>query len=153
MRPRLVVQFSAACLGASQLVATFAAAQSIQRCEGAGGAITYATECPSGTKAVKSLSAAPQPTPEAQEAARKQIQRDKTATRAVDDRLQQQQAQLAAKDAERRAADCGYMRAEIDSVRRMKNVLTTRPYYSLDDVEQMDKHAASLSADYQRYCG
>lgn len=153
MRPRFFARLPAAALAVALYFSTPVAAQSIQRCVGAGGAITYATECPSGTRAVKSLSAAPQPTPEAQEAARKQIQRDKTATRAVDDRLQQQQAQLAAKDAERRAANCGYLRAEIDSVRRMKNVLTTRPYYSLDDVEQMDKHAASLSVDYQRHCG
>jgi hypothetical protein len=102
---------------------------------------------------VKSLSDAPQPSAEAKEAARTQVQRDQAAARQADERRRQQQVQASAEEAQRRAADCGYMRAEIDSVRRMKNMLTTRPYYSLDDVEQMEKHAVALSADYQRVCG
>ena len=153
MRPQFFFLFVATASSIVMFVIVEASAQSIQRCESAGGAITYATECPSGTKAVKSLSAAPQPSAEAQEAARKQAQRDQAATRKVDERVQQRQAQASAEEAQRRAADCGYMRAEIDSVRRMKNMLTTRPYYSLDDVEQMEKHAVALSAEYQRVCG
>lgn len=151
MRPQFFCLITAI-VAAPSLLSRNASAQ-IQRCESAGGAITYANECPSGTKAVKSLSAVPQPSAEAQEAARKQVQRDQAAARQTDERARQRQAQASAEEAQRRAADCGYMRAEIDSVRRMKNMLTTRPYYSLDDVEQMEKHAVALSADYQRVCG
>jgi len=153
MRPQFFCLITATVSAPSLCTSHTASAQSIQRCESAGGAITYATECPSGTKAVKSLAAVPQPSPEAQEAARQQVQRDQAAARQTDERTRQRQAQASAEEAQRRAADCGYMRAEIDSVRRMKNMLTTRPYYSLDDVEQMEKHAVSLSADYQRVCG
>jgi hypothetical protein len=51
-----------------------------------------------------------------------------------------------------RAADCAYLRGEADSVRRMRNALVNRPYYSLDDLEQMDRHAARLMSEYRRAC-
>ena len=52
----------------------------------------------------------------------------------------------------RRAADCAYLRAELDANRRLRNVLTTRRYYSTEDVEQMDAREAELAADYRRFC-
>lgn len=140
------------------LLAAAASAQSIQRCESASGAISYSNEaCPAGTKPVKSLPAATQPSAEAQEAARAKVKRDEAATRELDASRKQQQSQAAVQQAtqqsDQRAADCAYMRAEIDSVRRMRNMLTNRPYYSLDDLEQMDKHSAKLTTEYQRVCG
>ena len=134
-------------------VSAQARAETIQRCEGAGGSIVYSNEaCPPGTKPVKSLQAAPQPSSEAQQAARAQIQKNQAASRELEQQRQSQQAQIAVQQAAKRDADCAYLRAEVDSVRRMRNVLTTRPYYSLDDVEQMDRHALQLLADYQRVC-
>ena len=32
------------------------------------------------------------------------------------------------------------------------NVLTTRRYYSTEDVDQMDAQNAALAADYRRFC-
>lgn len=134
--------------------------QSIQRCEGPGGKITYSNaECPEGTKAVKSVAVPPPPTPDAQQAARTRAASDaaraqKLATerQVQHSQAQTQQAQAQYQRQTQQDADCAYLRGEIDSMRRLRNALTNRPYYSLDDLEQMDQHAARLIADYRRVC-
>jgi hypothetical protein len=45
-----------------------------------------------------------------------------------------------------------YLAAEINTTRRMRNMLTNRPYYSMDDRDRMDEHAARLVAEYERVC-
>lgn len=138
-----------ACIGALPP----ALSQTIQRCEAEGGAITYSNEaCPPGTRPVRAVQPPPPPSAQEQKTARTQVDKDVTASQQLEQQRAQQQAQLAAQQAEQRAVNCAYLRAEIDSVRRMRNMLTNRPYYSLDDLAQMDKHAAQLSADYTRVC-
>ncbi len=128
-------------------------AQSIQRCEGAGGKITYSNgDCPEGTKSVRSVQTAPTPTPEAQQAARTRADSDAQRAQQLATERQVQQTQVQEQQQSQRAADCAYMRGEVDSVRRLRNALVNRPYYSLDDLEQMDQHAARLMADYRRAC-
>ena len=138
------------------LLATFTLpshGQSIQRCEGPGGKITYSnSECPEGTKAAKSVAVPPAPTPDAQQAARTRAASDAARAQQLATERQTQQSQAQAQRQSQQEADCAYMRGEIDSIRRLRNALTNRPYYSLDDLEQMDQHAARLIADYQRVC-
>ncbi len=135
------------------LVLGSATSQTIQRCEGTGGAITYSNEaCPPGTRPVRAVQPAPAPTPQESQSARTQVEKDLATSQQMEQQRAQQQAQLAAQQAEQRAVNCAYLRAELDSVRRMRNMLTNRPYYSLDDLAQMDKHAAQLSAEYTRVC-
>jgi hypothetical protein len=142
---------------------TFAAsplpAQTIQRCESPEGRVSYSNaECPAGTRPVRAVAPAAQPSAEAQSEARALAERQKEEAKAL--AAQRQPAAVPARPAPstvpaeeaRRAADCAYLRAEIDSNRRLRNVLTTRPYYSLDDVAQMDAREASLAADYRRFC-
>jgi hypothetical protein len=141
-----------ACLSA--LLPTTLHAQSIQRCEGADRSITYSNaECPPGTKAVKALAPAAQPSDEAREAAAARLKRETDQATALENQRRQQQAQAAQDDTVKRTADCNYLAAEINTTRRMRNMLTNRPYYSLDDLEQMDAYATRLVADYQRVCG
>jgi hypothetical protein len=129
-------------------------AQQIQRCEDARGKITYSnTECPAGTSPVKALQAAPGPTPEAQQAARDKAARDAQAAQQLGEQRQQQQAIATAQQQSQRDADCGYLRGEIDSIRRLRNALVNRPFYSLDDLDQMDRHVAGLQDQYRRVCG
>lgn len=129
-------------------------AQQIQRCEDARGKITYSnTECPAGTSPVKALQAAPAPTPEAQQAARDKAARDAQAAQQMGEQRQQQQAISTAQQQSQRDADCGYLRGEIDSIRRLRNALVNRPFYSLDDLDQMDRHVAGLQDQYRRVCG
>lgn len=129
-------------------------AQQIQRCEDARGKITYSnTECPAGTSPVKALQAAPTPTPEAQQAARDKAARDAQAAQQMGEQRQQQQAISTAQQQSQRDADCGYLRGEIDSIRRLRNALVNRPFYSLDDLDQMDRHVAGLQDQYRRVCG
>jgi hypothetical protein len=132
-------------------------AQQIQRCEGPGGKITYSNaDCPEGTQPIKALQAAPAPTSEAQQAARERAARDAQAVRQLADQRrsqqsaasQQQQQQLQ----QQRNENCSYLQGEIQSLHRMRNMLVNRPYYSLDDLEQMDQHTAKLSAEYRRVC-
>ena len=133
--------------------ATESRAQSIQRCEGAGGKITYSNDaCPEGTKAVRSVQAAPSPSPDAQQSARARADSDARQAQQLAAERQVQQTQVQEQRDSQRAADCAYLRGEADSVRRMRNALVNRPHYSLDDVEQMDQHAARLMSDYQRAC-
>lgn len=128
-------------------------AQQIQRCEGPGGKITYSnTDCPAGTTPVKELRAAPAPTPEAQQAARDKAARDAQAAQQLGQERQQQQAQAALQQQSQRDTDCAYLRGEIDSIHRMRNALVNRPFYSLDDLDQMDRHAAGLQEQYRREC-
>jgi len=143
-----------ACCGIALMLAGAAGAQQIQRCEGPGGRITYSNSaCPEGTRAASEVKAAPAPTPEAQAAAREKAARDAQTAAALAQQRQVQQASLAQQHEKERAANCEYMRGEIDSLRRLRNLLVNRPYYSLDDLQKMDEHAAQLVADYRRVCG
>lgn len=129
-------------------------AQPIQRCEGPNQRITYANgECPAGTKVIKALPAVPQPSAESRAAAQAKLQQDKEAAK-VQQKGKRQQSQQAATDAAiQQAADCAYLQASIDSSRRLRNVLTTRPYYSTEDVESADAQTSQLLAEYRRVCG
>ena len=134
-------------------------AQAIQRCEAADGSTSYSNAaCPPASRAVKALPPAIQPSEEAQKEARERLQRDKDASRLLEAQRQPGHAQARTGQAyvsveeARRAADCAYLRAELDSNRRLRNVLTTRRYYATEDVEQMDAREAELAADYRRFC-
>ena len=130
-------------------------AQTIQRCESADGRVSYSdTECPAGTRPVRAVAPAAQPSPEAQREARERLQREIAQTnveRRQPPTSPSGQSYVPAEDA-RRAIDCAYLRAELDANRRLRNVLTTRRYYSGEDVEQMDAQYTALAADYRRYC-
>jgi hypothetical protein len=130
-------------------------AQTIQRCEGANQRITYSNaECPSGTKSVKALPKAPQPTAEARAAAQAKLQRDKEQVKVQQAQRQQRPAGPNAHQAAlQQAADCGYLQAAIESSRQLRSVLTTRPYYSTEDVDAADAKTAELVAEYRRVCG
>ncbi len=129
-------------------------AQQIQRCEDARGKITYSnTECPPGTSPVKALQAAPAPSPEAQQAAREKAAREAQAAQQLGQERHQQQSIATAQQQSQRDADCAYLRGEIDSMRRLRNALVNRPFYSLDDLDQMDRHVAGLQEQYRRVCG
>jgi hypothetical protein len=127
----------------------------IRRCESPDGSITYSNaECPAGTRAVKSLAAPPQPSPEEKKAAAERARREKDVGQAISERRQAAgaaQGYVSVEEA-RRAADCAYLQAELDASRRLRNVLTTRPYYSSDDVDQMDARTAQLASEYARVC-
>lgn len=127
--------------------------QAIQRCEGANQRITYSNaECPAGTKPVKALAPAPQPSAESRAAAQAKLQRYRDESKAPAKTTRPQQAAVAS-EAIRKAADCGYLQASIDSSRRLRNVLTTRPYYSTEDVDEADARTTELIAEYRRVCG
>ena len=129
-------------------------AQTIQRCEGANKSITYSNSaCPAGTKAVKAVPPAQQPSAEARAAAQTKLQRYKDEAKAQQKQLATQQAQLKSDDALKRAADCGYLQAAIDASRSLRNTLTTRPYYSTEDVDAVDARTAELVTEYRRVCG
>lgn len=140
------------------LVTAGAWAQTIQRCEAGDGRVTYSEgTCPPGTRTVRSIAPPARPSPEAQKEARERAQRDKDVAQTLAAQRQPAataragQSYVPAEEA-RRAADCAYLRAELDSNRRLRNVLTTRPYYSMDDVDQMDARDAALASDYRRFC-
>ena len=132
-------------------------AQSIRRCESADGGVSYSdSACPTGTRASRSVTSATPPSAEAQKEARERARREKDVAQSIAAQrnavpTRSAQAYVPVEEA-RRAADCAYLRAEVDANRRLRNVLTTRPYYSHDDVEQMDAREAALAADYRRVC-
>ena len=107
---------------------------------------------------MRPVAPAAQPDPQAQKEARERVQREKDLAKGL--AAQGEPANAQARPAQayvpveeaRRAADCAYLRAEIESNRRLRNVLTTRRYYSTEDVEQMDAREAELAADYRRFC-
>jgi hypothetical protein len=144
---------SVSCICLTALLSADLSAQSIQRCESPGGSITYSNaDCPPGTRPVRSLAPAAQPSPEARAAAADRARRETERAAAYEEQRQKQQAEAAQDNAARRTADCSYLEAEINTTRRMRNMLTNRPYYSLDDLNQMDEHAARLVAEYRRVC-
>jgi|SoimicMinimDraft_9_1059737.scaffolds.fasta_scaffold45707_1 hypothetical protein len=135
-----------------------AASQTIQRCEGPGGRITYSNaDCPEGTRPVKALQPAPAPSLEAQRTAQDNAARDAQAVQQMAEQRRSQQAAAAQvqqqQQRDQRGADCAFLQGEIQSVHRMRNLMVNRPYYSLDDLEQMDRHAEQLTTDYRRVCG
>ena len=124
-------------------------AQTIQRCEGANQRITYSNaECPPGTKPVKAVPPAPRPSAEDRAAAQARLQRSREQAKAQSKQPRPQPAT----DSAQKAADCAYLQAGIDSSRRLRNVLTTRPYYSTEDVDQADARTNELIAEYRRAC-
>lgn len=131
-----------------------ALAQAIQRCEGANQRITYSNaECPAGTKPVKALAPAPQPSAQSQADAQAKLQRYRDESKGQSKTARAQQAAAASDEAVRKAADCAYLQASIDSSRRLRNVLTTRPYYSTEDVDEVDARTKELVTEYRRVCG
>lgn len=131
-----------------------APAQTIQRCEGTSQRITYSNaECPPGTRAVKALAPALQPSPENRAAAQAKLQRYRDESKAPQKTPRPQSTQVANDSAVRKAADCAYLQASIDSSRQLRNVLTTRPYYSTEDVDAADARTQELVAEYRRVCG
>jgi hypothetical protein len=146
-----------AALLASSLSLVFpgsAYAQQIQRCEDARGKITYSNaDCPEGTRPVRSVQSAPSPSPEAQQAARDKAARDAEAAKQLSEQRRTQQAAAVQEREQQRNADCAYLQGEIQSLQRMRNMLVNRPYYSLDDLAQMDQHAMQLMTEYKRVCG
>lgn len=129
-------------------------AQAIQRCEGANQRITYSNAvCPPGTKPVKALAPAPQPSAEARAAAQAKLQRQRDEAKAQQKQQRQPGTPAATDSALQRAADCGYLQAAIDSSRQLRNVLTTRPYYSTEDVDAADARTSELLTEYRRVCG
>ena len=152
LRSLLVLAFALAICGG--------AGAEIRRCEAPNGDITYSNEdCPKGTRAVRPVAPARQPTPEERKAAQERAQRQKALGQAIGQNRQPAQAPASGApqgyvpvEEARRAADCAYLQAELDASRRLRNVLTTRPYYSSDDVEQMDARTAQLASEYRRVC-
>ena len=129
-------------------------AQAIQRCEGANQRITYSNaECPAGTKPVKAVAPAPKPSAESQAAAEKKLQHYREEFKAPPKNARAQPAPAASDTELRKAADCAYLRASIDSSRQLRNVLTTRSYYSTEDVEAADTRTTELITEYRRVCG
>ena len=129
-------------------------AQAIQRCEGANQRITYSNaECPAGTKPVKALAPAPKPSAESQAAAQEKLQRYRDELKAQPKNAAAQPAPAASDSELRKAADCAYLRASIESSRQLRNVLTTRSYYSTEDVEAADARTNELITEYRRVCG
>jgi hypothetical protein len=131
-----------------------ALAQVIQRCEGANQRITYSNaECPPGTKPVKELAPAPQPSAQSRAAAEAKLKRYRAESKAASKSARSQAASTTPDSEIRKAADCGYLQASIDSSRRLRNVLATRPYYSTEDVDQSDARTNELINEYRRVCG
>ena len=132
-------------------------AQAIQRCEGPNQRVTYAnSECPPGTKPTRAVTPAPQPSAAARAAAEAKLQsyREQSKAPVQPPRAPAAPAAPAAQDAAlQKAADCGYLQAAIESERRLRNVLTTRPYYSTEDVDDADARARALLDEYRRVCG
>lgn len=129
-------------------------AQAIQRCEGANQRITYSNaECPAGTKPIKALAPAPQPSADDRAAAQAKLKSYQEDFKTQQEKQRQPPTQAAVDNAIQKAADCGYLQAAIDSSRRLRNVLTTRPYYSTEDVDKADARTNELIAEYRRVCG
>lgn len=129
-------------------------AQVIQRCEGASQRITYSNaECPAGTKPVKAVAPAPKPSAQSQAVAQEKLKRYRDEFKTPPKNGRAQPASAASDTELRKAADCGYLRAAIDSSRQLRNVLTTRSYYSTEDVDAADARTNELITDYRRVCG
>jgi hypothetical protein len=136
------------------MLPSVALAQVIQRCEGANQRITYSNaECPAGTKPVKALAPAPQPSEQSRAAAQAKLQRYRDESKTAAKTAGSQPVPATSDSALRKAADCGYLQASIDSSRRLRNVLTTRPYYSTEDVDEADARTNELITEYRRVCG
>lgn len=150
---------SALTFAAGLTLAAPVAAQTIQRCESADGRISYSdTACPPGSQAVRALAAPERPSPAARKQARERVERDLALAAEIEARRRPARAParagatVVAAEEVRRAADCAYLRAELDANRRLRALLTTRAYYSLDDVETLDAREAGLAADLRRFC-
>ena len=138
----------------SLLLPGAAMAQVIQRCEGVDQRISYSNaECPAGTQPVKALTPPPNVSPAARAAAQAKLQRyqEQSPTPLKNQRVSS--SPDSADNAIRKAADCGYLQASIDSSRQLSNVLTTRPYYSTEDVDDANARTNELINEYRRVCG
>lgn len=128
-------------------------AQDIVRCEDPRGRVTYAAPpCPAGTREIRTLAAPPPANPAAAEQARQKTDREV-------ERMRQQREQAALDEAwareqerQRNALDCERLRTEIKAARQARAYLVTRPYYSMDDRDQIDTRLKSLEADLSRRC-
>ena len=142
-------------------VPALAASQPIERCEGTGRQHhLFQRRMPRGHAAGKGAAAGAGAVTEAQKAAQANAAREAEAAQQMAEQRRSQQTATAQlqqqgqqQQRDQRSADCAYLQGEIQSVHRMRNMMVNRPFYSLDDLEKMNRHAEQLTADYHRVCG
>jgi hypothetical protein len=118
-----------ALLAAVSLAAGSTAAQTVQRCEGADGKITYSNEsCPAGTRAVRNIDVPEAPKASDQKAARERAARDTEAAQALEKRRRDEEAKAveeraaqrkqAEKQAENKQRECRKLEQRVRAARQ-----------------------------------
>ena len=147
MRRRLGVCWLAA------LLSWPASAQDIVRCEDPRGRVTYtAPPCPASTREVRTRAAPPPPDPAAADEARQKTDREVERMRQQREQAALDEARVREHERQRNALDCERLRTDIKAARQARAYLVTRPYYSMDDRDQIDARLKSLEADLSRRC-
>jgi hypothetical protein len=130
-----------------------AGAQDIVRCEDPRGRVTYATPpCPTGTREVRTLTAPPPPDPAAAEQARQQTDREVERMRQQREQAALDEARAREQERQRNALDCERLRTDIKATRQARAYLVTRPYYSMNDRDQIDARLKLLEVELSRRC-
>jgi hypothetical protein len=136
------------------LVSSGVAAQSIQRCEGARGTVTYANgPCPAGTTAVREVNTAPAISVSDQKSAReratrdaKQLERLQRERKAEENKAEKVRADAARKE-EARQRECRKLAGRVESARDVAGSATLA---QRTDAERKLRRAQD---QYTRDCG
>lgn len=131
-----------------------AGAQTVHRCEGADGKVTYSnTACPPGTQAVRNIEPAPPPPAIDQKAARERTQRYAREVERLESerRKQEEQAQrqraAAQEKARRKQAECRRLQARVEDARAAFEKAT------LAKRQEADRRLRRAQAQYDAACG
>ena len=142
---------------------TTATAESVQRCEGADGKVTYSNSaCPDGTKSVRQVNTTPPIAVEEQKAAKDRARRDAADAKEVDKAREKEREKEEAR-AERTAAEqkkaqakererCDRARKDLERARSARASLLQQRAATIEEMQKADREISKREAEATKAC-
>ncbi len=142
---------------------THAAAETVQRCEGADGKVTYSNSaCPDGTKAVRQVNTTPPIAVDEQKAAKDRARRDAAAAKDVEkardkeretEEAQAERAAAEQKKAQAKARErCERARRDLERARSARASLLQQRAATIDEMQKADREISKREAEVAKAC-
>jgi hypothetical protein len=141
------------------IVSTFAAAQTVQRCESRDGKVTYSnTKCPEGTSAVRSVNTSPPVTVDEKKTAKERAKRDAAEAKAIDQAREKEEAKAERTAANQKKAEdkdrqlCEQARRDLDRVRAARAALMDESPATIQQVQKADAELTHRESEVAKAC-
>jgi len=158
-RPAGTSRYGFAMFSLLTIVSTFAAAQTVQRCESRDGKVTYSnTKCPEGTSAVRSVNTSPPVAVDDQKAAKERAKRDAAEVKAIDQAREKDEAKAERTAANQKKAEdkdrqrCDQARRDLDRARTARAELMDESPATIQQVQKADAELTRRESEVAKAC-